>query len=147
MRLWAVSTCMKWKWSERPSSPECLGFLFVFYSPPRPRALLHYMYSITVWSAAPQTTLWRGPGPRFNRPKLINRLPHLLECIVFLKVKCVEFTFFSIFSGPLRSEPAAELLGLGQVDVACSCCIISVWTTPVRTSSRAIGAGTGWCSM
>ena len=28
--------------------------------------LLYYLYSITVWSAAPQTTLWGGPGPRFE---------------------------------------------------------------------------------
>ena len=28
--------------------------------------LLYYLYSITVWSAAPQTTLWGGPGPRIE---------------------------------------------------------------------------------
>ena len=28
--------------------------------------LLYYSYNITVWSAAPQTTLWGGPGPRFE---------------------------------------------------------------------------------
>ena len=26
----------------------------------------YYLYSITVWSAAPQTTLWGGPEPRFE---------------------------------------------------------------------------------
>ena len=25
-----------------------------------------YLYSITVWSAAPQTSLWGGPGARFE---------------------------------------------------------------------------------
>ena len=28
--------------------------------------LLYYLYSITVRSAAPQTTLWGGPGPTFE---------------------------------------------------------------------------------
>ena len=28
--------------------------------------LIHYLYSIKVWSAAPQTTLWGGPGPRYE---------------------------------------------------------------------------------
>ena len=28
--------------------------------------ILYYLYSITVWSAAPQTTLWGGPEPRFE---------------------------------------------------------------------------------
>ena len=27
---------------------------------------LYNLYIITVWSAAPQTTLWGGPGPRFE---------------------------------------------------------------------------------
>ena len=33
-----------------------------FYSTPGPRVLLYYLYSITVWSAAPQATLWGGPA-------------------------------------------------------------------------------------
>ena len=30
------------------------------------RFILNHLYSITVWSAASQTTLWGGPGPRFE---------------------------------------------------------------------------------
>ena len=33
----------------------------MIYSPPRTRVLKHYLYSITVLSSAPQTTLGRGP--------------------------------------------------------------------------------------
>ena len=36
------------------SSSFLLGFKF------------YYLYSIIVWSAAPKTTLWGGPGPRFE---------------------------------------------------------------------------------
>ena len=52
------------------------GLWFIFY----------YCYSITVcvWSAAPQTTLWGGPGPRFEpgtgcleAETLTTRPPHL----------------------------------------------------------------------
>ena len=39
---------------------------FFLYSLPRPRVLLHYFFSITGWSAAPQTTLRGGPGPGFE---------------------------------------------------------------------------------
>ena len=39
---------------------------FIIYTLPRPRVLLHYLYSIKVRYAAPQTTLWGGPGPRFE---------------------------------------------------------------------------------
>ena len=41
-------------------------FFFEIYSPPRPRVLILYLYSSTVWSAAPQTTLWGRPRPRFE---------------------------------------------------------------------------------
>ena len=48
-----------------------------------------YLYSITVWSAAPQTTLRGGPGPRFeyetSDPDHYCRPPHLLKKIyIFL---------------------------------------------------------------
>ena len=42
-------------------------FFYFFYSSPKPRALLHYLYVIN--AAAPQTALWGGPatpGPRFD---------------------------------------------------------------------------------
>ena len=49
--------------------------------------VLLYLYSITVRSAAPQTTLWGGPGPRIEpgtgdleARTLTNRPPHLLNC-------------------------------------------------------------------
>ena len=55
------------------STGEAVLLLYIFfiisfiYSPPRPRVLLHFLYSITVQSAAPQTTLWGGPPrPRFE---------------------------------------------------------------------------------
>ena len=58
-----------------------------FYSPPRLRVLIHYLCSIAVWSASPQTTLGR-PWPRADirtwdgrsrgRDSITTRPPHLL---------------------------------------------------------------------
>ena len=50
-------------------SAESNFFFFIFFSLQHAeayRVLLHYFYSITVWSAASQTTLWGGPIPRFE---------------------------------------------------------------------------------
>ena len=51
-----------------------------------PLGLVHYLYSITVQSAAPQTALWGGPGLRFEAGTgdleawtVTTRLPHLLN--------------------------------------------------------------------
>ena len=38
----------------------------LFFRPSRSRFLIRYLYSITVRSAAPQTALSGGPGPRFK---------------------------------------------------------------------------------
>ena len=89
-RRWRMC-CWWWRWlttpatgrRTTPTSPstlssssslgqECsswiktkLSFSFV-YSSMRPRVLLHYLYSSTVWSAASHPTLWGGPGLRFE---------------------------------------------------------------------------------
>ena len=63
---------------------NCLGgenvflFFFLFYSPPRPRAFILYLYSFKVWSAAPQTTLWGGPRPRYE-PEVNVTMQRLLQ--------------------------------------------------------------------
>ena len=72
------SLCLQYMAGCRESNPSCCdrsqvcyqwatgvpfsSFLKSFYW-----VLLYYLYSITVWSAAPQTSLWGGPGPR-NEP-------------------------------------------------------------------------------
>ena len=60
-------------------------YKFIFYNTPRPGVLLHYLYSIVVWSAAPQTTLLGGFGSRFQlgmggleAGTLTTRPPYLL---------------------------------------------------------------------
>ena len=41
-----------------------VSFFSLFYSPPRPWVLLHYLYSIPVWSAAPQTAFFYVVWPK-----------------------------------------------------------------------------------
>ena len=45
------------------------------YSPLRPGVfyVLQYLYGIPVWSAAPQTTLWGGPGTRIDPGRAVYR--------------------------------------------------------------------------
>ena len=46
------------------------------------RVKKNYLYSITVCSAAPQTTLWGGPEPRFEPGPGGPRPPRLLTVFV-----------------------------------------------------------------
>ena len=62
-----------------------LLLLIFFWQATEAWVLLHYIHSITVSSAAPQTTLWGGYGPRFEHGTgdleagtLTTRPPHLL---------------------------------------------------------------------
>ena len=57
-----------------------------FWNLQPPRVLILYLYNMTVWSAAPQTTLWGGPRPRFEpmmgnleEETLTTRPPQLLN--------------------------------------------------------------------
>ena len=67
-------------------------FIFRFTAHLGEGIILYCIVCITVWSAAPQTTLWGGPRPRFE-PRtgdleartLTTRPPHLLQ---FSKIGC-----------------------------------------------------------
>ena len=81
----------------------------MIYSPPRPRFLLHYLYSITVRICRPSyCTVVRPPGPWFepgtdrDTDHLTTRPPHLLVNITFSRfVESVSNEGWSVFSDDL----------------------------------------------
>ena len=117
-----ISTTASWSGNHPESlctlyqrSHPLTNFFIFFYSLPRPRVLLQYLYSVTVRSAAPQTAQLGGPGPRFapgtDDPEAGTRPPHLIRHHNSLKL-----TFLSNFIPLLQNE--VRVLTLLSISVA-----------------------------
>ena len=89
-------------WSGTHYSSLC-NFYYFFSAYRVLQFLIHYLYSITVRSAAPQTSLWGGPRPRFEPGKgdleagTLTARPPLLLCIFFFSVPSTCHLVFAIF--------------------------------------------------
>ena len=70
--LWLIFQCNKTSFIPGSESPKS-RLWNTLYSPPRTKFFLNYLYSIKVWIAAPQTTLWVVPQAG-NRTRGISGL-------------------------------------------------------------------------
>ena len=76
-----------------------VDFYFVFLL-----GFIIYLYSITVWSAAPQTTLWVGPGTRVEpRDGPLGYTIYNIHSVL-----CWPYNMYAVFAPPLRDTVTAE---------------------------------------